>query len=144
MSAKGIKAAKAATKRISRKVANEMAERGILAASSILEVASAYYTPIDTSTLINSQFLIVEKGAKGWQGRVGYTVEYAAALHRLKGKLKGKPRAHFGMTSEGVEFGGGTGVGNYWDPNAEPQFLTLAATEQQATMLEAFIEEMKL
>lgn len=144
MSARGIDKARAATRRITNKVAGEMAERGLTAAVSILEVASANYTPVDTSTLINSQFVVVEKGPKGWYGKVGYTAEYAAALHRMTGKLKGKPRAHFGTTAEGKPFGGGTGVGNYWDPNAEPHFLTLAASEKNAIMFEAFVEEMKL
>lgn len=144
MSAKGIGRARADTRRIANRVVGEMTERGLTAATSILEVGSANITPIDTSTLINSQYRLVEKGPKGWTGKVGYTAEYAAALHRLKGKLRGKPRAHFGVTSDGVEFGGGTGVGNYWDPNAEPHFLTVAAAEKGAIMFEAFIEEMKL
>jgi hypothetical protein len=62
-------------------------------------------------------------------GRVGYSANYAAYVHAMPGKLKGQPRAHFGKTREGQEFGGGTGTGNYWDPHGEPQFLTKAANE---------------
>lgn len=125
-------------------MANVRTERALTGAASILEVASANITPIDTSTLINSQYMIVDKGPKGWQARVGYTAEYAAALHRLKGKLKGKPRAHFGVTAEGKQFGGGTGVGNYWDPNGEPHFLAVAGAEKRDLMFEVFVEEMKI
>lgn len=81
-------------------------------------------TPIDTSTLINSQYAPqMESSRKGITGSVGYTAAYAAAVHDAPGKLKGQPRAHFGKTREGVEFGGGTETGDYWDPNAEPGFL---------------------
>lgn len=144
MSARGIGSARARTRQITRQITDEKTERALTGSMSILEVASANYTPIDVSTLINSQYMIVEKGPKGWIGKVGYTAAYAAAVHRMKGKLKGKPRAHFGRTAEGAEFGGGSGVGNYWDPNAEPQFLTLAASEKKALMFEVFKEEMRL
>jgi hypothetical protein len=67
-------------------------------------------TPIDTSNLINSRTAPqIEPSATGMKGRVGYTAHYAAAVHEATGKLKGKPRPR--------------NRGNYWDPNAEPQFL---------------------
>lgn len=89
--------------------------------------------PVDTSTLINSLSSpeITHHGTKV-TGRVGYMASYAAAVHNAPGKLKGQPRADFGRTSNHsdagpmrpVAFGGGTGEGNYWDPTAEPGFLT--------------------
>lgn len=84
---------------------------------------AANMTPVDTGFLINSQFQYIGNTAKGMQLRLGYTARYAEWVHNMPGTLKGQPREHFGKTSEGVEFGGGTGKGKYWDPNAEPEFL---------------------
>lgn len=81
-------------------------------------------TPIDTGNLLRSRFREVKQEGNGWVGQYGYTAAYAAAVHGMSGKLKGQPRAHFGKTRAGAEFGGGTGVGNYWDPKGEPEFLT--------------------
>lgn len=67
-------------------------------------------TPIDTSTLINSQYAPqMDSGRKGITGSVGYTASYAAAVHAAPGTLAGQPREN--------------GNGDYWDPNAEPEFL---------------------
>lgn len=82
---------------------------------------AALMVPIDTGFLLNSAFGPVMVGPA--HGRVGYAAEYAKWVHDAPGKLKGQPRAHFGKTRAGVEFGGGTQKGNYWDPAAEPQFL---------------------
>lgn len=68
-------------------------------------------TPIDTSTLINSQYAPqVQVGTTKTTGDVGYTASYAGAVHEAKGVLKGQPRPD--------------NRGDYWDPNAEPEFLT--------------------
>lgn len=89
--------------------------------------------PVDTSNLINSRFAPQISHSKGkTTGKVGYSASYAAAVHGMSGKLKGKPRADFGTTSNHSKvgpqkpqaFGGGTKVGNYWDPSGEPQWLT--------------------
>ena len=71
--------------------------------------AAATLTPIDTSNLINSQYRRIERGPLGMWGRVGYTARYAAAVHNASGKLDGQPRP--------------ANRGDYWDPDAEPQFL---------------------
>ncbi|MCY0800681.1 hypothetical protein N0398_06440 [Providencia rettgeri] len=84
---------------------------------------AAAITPIDTSNLINSQYRQLQKIPNGYEARVGYSANYAAAVSQMKGKLKGQPREDFGKTRSGVSFGGGTGKGRYWDPNAEPDFL---------------------
>ena len=70
-------------------------------------------TPIDTSNLINSRYSPQISHAKGkTSGHVGYTASYAAAVHEAPGILKGEPRDP-----------NNPGRGDYWDPNAEPQFL---------------------
>ena len=99
------------------------AQRGMTQALILGASEATSMTPIDTSTLINSQFKDVRKEGVAIVGTVGYTAEYALAVHEASGKLKGQPRADFGTTSAGVSFGGGSGRGNYWDPDAEPKFL---------------------
>ena len=84
---------------------------------------AAMITPIDTGDLLASQGHQVTQTETSTNGVIYYGAAYAGWVHRMSGRLKGQPRAHFGKTSEGVEFGGGTGRGNYWDPNGEPQFL---------------------
>lgn len=71
-------------------------------------------TPIDTGNLLRSRYREVKQQRNGWLGYYGYTASYAASVHAASGKLKGLPRALFNS---------GTGVGNFWDPNAEPGFL---------------------
>lgn len=88
------------------------------------------YTPVDTSFLLNSGYAPVVYSEDGRvTGFVGYTAEYAGYVHEMPGKLKGQPRAHFGKTRAGQAFGGGTESGNYWDPDARPQFLAVAFSE---------------
>lgn len=92
-------------------------------------------TPQDTGNLLRSRFREVTPSGNGWVGRYGYTAAYAAAVHGASGKLKGQPRANFGSTS----FGGGTGIGNYWDPKAEPEFLTKGFERDGAAKIEQVI-----
>ena len=85
-------------------------------------------------------------------GRVGYSANYAAYVHKASGKLKGQPRAHFGVTSnrsefgpqKPKEFGGGTGTGNYWDPHGEPQFLTKGANDERDNVDAVMRKELSL
>lgn len=85
--------------------------------------SAAELTPVDTGNLINSRFISVIDLASHIEAKVGYTARYARWVANMPGKLKGQPRGHFGRTSAGVEFGGGTEKGRYWDPDAEPDFL---------------------
>lgn len=126
---KGIQQAKANLNRIIDDIQGRKVVSGIQSALLIVGAQAAIYTPVDTSTLLNSQFREIMMNGTRITGRVGYSANYAAYVHAMPGKLKGQPRAHFGKTREGQEFGGGTGTGNYWDPHGEPQFLTKAANE---------------
>ncbi|MEN0580862.1 HK97 gp10 family phage protein [Phytobacter palmae] len=126
---KGIQQAKDNLNRIIDDIKGRKVVRGIQSALLIVGAQAAIYTPVDTSTLLNSQFREIMLNGTRITGRVGYSANYAAYVHAMPGKLKGQPRAHFGKTREGQEFGGGTGTGNYWDPHGEPQFLTKAANE---------------
>ncbi|NAX42673.1 MULTISPECIES: hypothetical protein [unclassified Vibrio] len=97
-------------------------------------------TPMDTGTLANSQYAPqIAHSAGRTHGTTGYTAKYAGAVHEMPGTLKGMPRSHFGKTGnqsafgprQVVEFGGGSLTGNYWDPDAEPKWLTKAFSELQ-------------
>lgn len=110
MPARGIERTKRALKIKIDKISGPITKRGVY---DILEQGAALadtMTPIDTSNLINSRYKpqLAETDGKV-SGTVGYTAEYAAAVHSMPGKLKGQERAN--------------GNGQYWDPNAEPQFL---------------------
>ncbi len=83
--------------------------RGMLQALILGASEAVATTPRDTSLLINSQFRKVEIDGTRIVGVVGYTAEYALAVHEAKGTLKGQPRE--------------SGNGNYWDPSGEPHFL---------------------
>lgn len=81
--------------------------------SALIPVASeaAGMTPRETSTLINSQYRDVRQEGSRIVGRIGYTAEYAAAVHEAPGTLLGTntPRA--------------SGKGVVWGPSGEPEFL---------------------
>ncbi|EOX6879132.1 HK97 gp10 family phage protein [Enterobacter roggenkampii] len=126
--------------------------RALQSAMILIGARAAYYTPIDTSTLINSQFREIDAGGVFITGRIGYSANYAAYVHEASGKLKGQPRAHFGVTSnrsefgpqKPKEFGGGTGTGNYWDPHGEPQFLTKGANDERDNVDAVMRKELSL
>ena len=70
---------------------------------------AATITPIDTSTLINSQGRQLWTTDTGQAGAVYYGAKYAKWVHNATGALRGKLRANKN--------------GRYWDPGGEPQFL---------------------
>jgi len=146
---KGIAQAKKHLNDIINDVQGRKAVRAIQSALILIGARAAYYTPIDTSTLVNSQFREIDAGGVIITGRVGYSANYAA---EASGKLKGQPRAHFGITSnrsdfgpqKPKEFGGGTSTGNYWDPHGEPQFLTKGANEERDAIDAVMRKELSL
>lgn len=149
---RGIREAKANLNRIIQDVRGRKVVRALQSAMILIGARAAYYTPIDTSTLINSQFREIDAGGVFITGRIGYSANYAAYVHEASGKLKGQPRAHFGVTSnrsevgpqKQKEFGGGTGKGNYWDPHGEPQFLTKGANDERDNVDAVMRKELSL
>ena len=105
---------------------SQRAERAATRIAMTIEAYSMALTPVDTSNLINSIGRNIQPLGNKVVGTVYYGAQYAKWVHNMPGKLKGQPRADFGTTRTGVAFGGGTGKGRYWDPNAEPQFLKKA------------------
>lgn len=110
MPVKGIKRVKSAIRLKLEGAAVGKTDAAIYAVLSQGAAVAATMTPVDTSTLINSQYAPqIERSAHGTTGTVGYTASYAAAVHEASGRLKGQDRAN--------------GNGQYWDPSGEPGFL---------------------
>jgi len=57
------------------------AARGVLQAVVLVASEASVRTPIDTGNLLNSQFRSVKKDGTRIVGTIGYTAEYAAAVH---------------------------------------------------------------
>lgn len=108
------------------------AERAMHIATSIIGGYATLMTPVDTSNLINSQYRIVKNEGRRVVAAIGYTARYAAAVHEKPGTLRGAgvPRA--------------SGRGNYWDPDAEPKFLSKAGNENLNEIDQAVERAMKL
>lgn len=123
MPIKGVKRVRERIKQELKEIADKKTAEVLWRVGMIGGGYAALLTPVDTSFLINSQYQEIDNTPAGMQLRLGYTARYAEWVHDMPGTLKGQPREHFGKTREGVEFGGGTGNGEYWDPNAEPEFL---------------------
>jgi hypothetical protein len=96
---------------------------------------AATMTPIDTSNLINSQFRRVVPREGGQYGYLGYTAAYAAAVHDKKGTTLGK-----GVARDRND----PSRGNFWDPDAEPEFLKKAFEENIDSIRETLIKAMRL
>ncbi|MEX0517102.1 HK97 gp10 family phage protein [Raoultella planticola] len=141
---RGVEQVKANLDRIIGDIKGRKVVRAIQSALILGSTRAAYYTPIDTSTLLNSQFREINVNGTKVTGRVGYSANYAAFVHAMSGKLKGQPRAHFGKTRAGTEFGGGSGKGNYWDPHGEPQFLKKGFDEERDAIDAVIKKELSL
>jgi len=66
----------------------QRAARGMTQALVLGASEASVMTPIDTSTLINSQYRVVDKTDGRIVGRVGYTAEYALAVHDPENKQR--------------------------------------------------------
>lgn len=78
---KGISQAK---KNLNALVGDIQGRKVVRAMQSVLIIGgsqAALYTPIDTSTLINSQFREITINGTRVTGRVGYSADYAAYVH---------------------------------------------------------------
>lgn len=111
MTVKGINKVKAGFQQIAGTIEETRTEAAIYAILSEGGAIAQTMVPVDTSTLINSQYAPqIEKTTVGMTGYIGYTAKYAGWVHEMPGKLKGLPRAN--------------GNGLYWSPEGEPMFLT--------------------
>lgn len=119
--------------RIIGRISGPQAERAVTEALIIGGGMAATMTPVDTSLLINSQFRIVRQVNGGVQGKMGYSAAYAAAVHDASGKLDGQPRD----PNDGSR-------GNFWDPDAEPEFLTKGFEDSKSAIDAAVKRTMRI
>lgn len=92
-------------------IADQKTDRAVYAILATGRNYADTITPQELGNLLNSGYApIIEHMPDRVVGVIGYSAEYAAAVHNASGILKGQQRA--------------SGRGNYWDPQGEPQFLT--------------------
>jgi len=137
MSVTGIDQVRGRFKLLMEKASGEMTERAITEMVVLGGQYASDITPYDSNYLLQSQGRKTWPTATGWAGSVYYGAKYAPAVHDAPGKLRGLPRAHFGRTRAGEEFGGGTLRGRYWDAmdgtnTAEPGFLVKGMVQMTA------------
>lgn len=78
---RGIAQAKANLDALINDVQGRKVVRAIQSAMLIGSSQAALYTPIDTSTLLNSQFREIDVNGTKVTGRVGYSANYAVYVH---------------------------------------------------------------
>ena len=78
---KGISQAKKNLDALIGEIQGRKAVRAIQSALIIGSSQAALYTPIDTSTLLNSQFREIDANGTKITGRVGYSANYAIYVH---------------------------------------------------------------
>lgn len=141
MPVRGGKTVRRNMRRLVHEIADDLTSTVVKEILIIGEGYAAALTPVDTSNLINSGFRTVTNTATGAVGLVGYTADYAAAVHGMSGKLKGEPRdsvASFGTSDGRTAFA--SNKGKFWDPNAEPEFLKKGFERDGKTEIEAHIK----
>ncbi len=108
------------------------AQRTVLTMLIPIGSEAAGMTPRETSTLINSQYRDVSQDGTVVRGRIGYTAEYAAAVHESPGTLLGTntPRP--------------SGKGVVWGPSGEPEFLRKGAEQARPLVEQALKRGMRL
>jgi len=117
---KGIAKAKANLTKLIGDIQGRKAVRAIYKALYIGGAQASLYTPIDTSTLINSQFRDVNVSGKMLTGRVGYSANYAVYVHDPSVKQ------------------------NFRRSTARKEFLKLGFEESRSQIDKAVADEMKL
>lgn len=112
----GIARVQANIRRVFDSARKEKAEAAVYAVLSQGAAMADTMTPIATSTLVNSRYQPqITVLPDRVYGHVGYTAQYAAAVHEAPGTLKGSGKLRDGKRPS---------LGQFWDPNAEPKFLT--------------------
>lgn len=114
MPVRGINQVRVNIKRAFDDIEQKRTEAAVYAVLSEGAALAQTKVPMDTGTLANSQYApIIDVMPGKVAGTVGYTAAYAGAVHEMEGTLKGQPRDP-----------NNPGRGDFWDPNAEPEFLT--------------------
>lgn len=116
----GVAKAKANLSKLIGDIQGRKAVRAIYKALYIGGAQASLYTPIDTSTLINSQFRDVNVSGKMLTGRVGYSANYAVYVHDPSVKQ------------------------NFRRSTARKEFLKIGFEESRSQIDKAIADEMKL
>lgn len=113
--------------------------RAIYSALYYIGIESAVKVPVDTSMLLNSQFRDVTTQGTRFIGKIGYSANYAAAVHEAKGVLLGTktPRPVGPSEKPGSR-------GNVWDKTGEPKFLEKPAEDARSKVQDIIVKEMSL
>ena len=127
---KGVNQLKRRMNTVLTKTIPQKAEKAAFAAITTGGAIANTYAPVEYGFLRGSQFRMVQLSGTAYIGAVGYTAEYAAAVHNAKGTLKGKPRA--------------SGRGTYWSPSAKPKFLSGAFDDNRQDIDNVVYKAMKL
>lgn len=130
MAIKGLAQVRRNVNRQLKLVIPAQAEKALHVATAIVGGYANLMTPVDTSTLVNSQYRRVQTELGKVVATIGYTAKYAAYVHEAKGKMKGIPRP--------------SGRGDYWSPDAEPRFLSKAGDDNLQEIDRAVLEAMKI
>ncbi len=125
----GLKQAQQNLNKIVDEISSQKIVTALTSASIIIATEAASMTPIDTSTLINSQYRTIDVNGTRVTGRIGYSANYALYVHNASGKLKGQPRSN--------------GNGAYWSPSGEPKFLDKAVENTRSMVDAAIMREMR-
>lgn len=115
MPVRGLDQTRRNLEKLTEQIKGRMSERALTEALIVAEGYAASLTPMDTGNLLQSMFREVKPHGNGYTGRIGYTANYAAAVHAMPGTLRGQPRDQNNPVR-----------GDFWDPDAEPEFLTKA------------------
>tara|TARA_S200002703_G_scaffold90114_1_gene77743 strand:+ start:2161 stop:2565 length:405 start_codon:yes stop_codon:yes gene_type:complete len=100
-------------------------EKGLYSMYTILGGKADYYTPVDTTNLVQSRTYRISNTGDGWRMTYGYYTDYAAALHN-GANWQPKPPGTPGKTNGG------------YNPNAKPGWMTIAWNEQGENAIKAF------
>lgn len=115
MPVRGLDQTRRNLEKLTEQIAGRMSERALTEALIVAEGYAASLTPMDNGNLLQSMFREVKPHGNGYTGRIGYTANYAAAVHAMQGTLRGQPRDPNNPSR-----------GDFWDPDAEPEFLIKA------------------
>lgn len=115
MPVRGLEQTRRNLKRLTDRISGSMTEKALTEVLIIGEGYAASLTPMDSGNLLQSMYREVKPVGKGFRARLGFTANYAAAVHAMPGTLKGQPRDPNDPSR-----------GDFWDPDAEPEFLTKA------------------
>lgn len=127
---KGVEQLKRRMSTVLTRTIPQKAEKAVFAAITTGGAIANTYAPVEYGFLRGSQYRKIQTRGTAYVGAVGYTAEYAAAVHDAKGTLEGKPRA--------------SGRGNHWDPDAKPKFLSSAFDDNRQDIDNVVYKAMKL